>query len=73
MMIGNGTPNSHSNAPRPKPMRASYLMGIETITGAASSSVSLGQGVAIAKAQVEGGTSRRFLPWVRQNLFLRRH
>lgn len=60
MMIGNGTPNSHSNAPRPKPMRASYLMGIETITGAASSSVSLGQGVAIAKAQVEGGTSRHF-------------
>jgi len=51
MIIGNGTPNSHSNAPRPKPMRASYLMGIETITGAASSSVSLGQGVAIAKAQ----------------------
>jgi hypothetical protein len=44
-------------------------MGIETITGAASSSVSLGQGVAIAKTQVEGGTSRRFLPWVRQNLF----
>jgi len=30
MMIGNGTPNSQSNAPRPKPMRTSCLIGIET-------------------------------------------
>src|SRR6478735_10103005 len=26
MMIGNGTPSSQSNAPRPKPMNASYLI-----------------------------------------------
>ena len=38
MMIGSGTPNSQSNAPLPKPMKASCQIAIETSIRVVSSS-----------------------------------